>query len=97
MTEGGGRWPTLGGAYDPGKWACFGSDWYVRAHGFTPQAVTLVEDPDGDYRGWIGTGETDPEVVLYGKIFDIQFPYGAQAEVDAGRGRVVRLRVEREG
>jgi hypothetical protein len=71
---------------------------YVRMHGHDkPAPVRVVEDPDGPYWGWQEKGhEQEPPVMIYEHktLFNICFPYGVQAEVDAGHGRVLRLRVE---
>jgi hypothetical protein len=65
--------------------------------------VELVEDQDGVYAGWL---RTDKEVargklqrheitlVQSRQIFDVQFPYGAEAEVKVGNGEIVYLRAE---
>jgi hypothetical protein len=56
--------------------------------------VELIEDPDGQYAGWLTTGEGEIDLVQHRLIFDMQFPYGAEAEVKAGSGQVVHLRAE---
>ena len=60
--------------------------------------VRLVEDPAGDYAGWISHEEGQDEngigMVQRREIFSIQFAYGVKAEMDAGHGSAVRLRVE---
>jgi hypothetical protein len=65
--------------------------------------VELVEDPDGVYAGWLRTDEEaargklqrhEITLVQSRQIFDVQFPYGAEAEVKAGKGQIVYLRVE---
>ncbi|MGV8910450.1 MAG: hypothetical protein ACOH1Y_15825 [Propionicimonas sp.] len=56
--------------------------------------VSLVEDPYGDYQGWVATGETQIIMVQHHRIFNMQFPAGYKAEVDLGRGEAVRLRVD---
>lgn len=79
---------------DRDVWVAIGSDWFVREHGCKqPIPVTLTEDAEGDYMGWIGSDEQEPCMILHHKIFDIQFPYGHKAEVDRGRGEAVRLRI----
>jgi hypothetical protein len=56
--------------------------------------VVLTEDADGPYYGWIGTDDEYPHMV-YGHqiLFNMCCPYGPQAEVKAGNGRVVRLSI----
>ena len=71
---------------------------YVRMHGHErPEPVRVVADPDGPYWGWQESGrEQEPPVMVYEHetLFKICFPYGVKAEVDAGHGQVLRLRVE---
>lgn len=57
--------------------------------------ITVTEDATGDHLGWIDAGHQDdpPTMIQHQKIFDISFPYGSQAAVEAGRGRIVRLSV----
>lgn len=75
-------------------WLAIGEYHYVRFHGCDePTPITVMEDSDGTHLGWIDTGETDPVMVLDHRIFEIQFPYGSNAEVEAGKGRVVRLSI----
>ena len=84
------------GWYDEERdhWSAIGSYFSVRAHGCdAPKSVVVTEDPDGTHLGWIDTGETEPVMILRKEIFEIQFPYGSNAEVEAGRGRVVCLSV----
>lgn len=58
--------------------------------------VTVTEDPEGPYWGWIATGETAPSMIFRHKVqFEICFPYGVQVEVAAGKGRIVKLKVEK--
>lgn len=74
-------------------------EWFVRAYGHRDvHEVTLVEDPDGDLRGWVDADqERDPGVVMvqHHRVFEVQFTYGSAAEVEAGKGEVVPLRVEK--
>lgn len=56
--------------------------------------VHLIEDPAGEYMGWIATGEDAPQMIRTVNIFPIQFP-GAYQELEAaGRGEAVRLSIE---
>jgi hypothetical protein len=71
-----------------------------------PVTVTEVADgdPGGTHWGWI---ESEAAAAFYRRephdepcmiwafrgAFDVQFPYGPAAEVKAGKGRVVRLRI----
>jgi hypothetical protein len=79
--------------------------WYVRFHvneqwlriveRRPPVPVRLVEDPAGPYWGWLVNRIEGPVLVQASwPKFEVQFPYGSAAEVAAGRGVVVRLRVE---
>ena len=57
-------------------------------------AIVFEEAPDGEYWSFQDTGEDDYHLIFPHEIlFNVCFPYGVQVEVDAGRGRVVRLRV----
>ena len=80
----------------------FGDDWYVRLHGDEPVLVELTEDPAGSYYGWIEADTPDtrrrgeftgiPEMVQpHEGMFSLQFPYGPKAEVERGRGEIVRM------
>jgi hypothetical protein len=78
----------------------FGDCWYVRLYGHEPVAVELTEDPEGIYYGWIEAegSERDsrfkgvPEMIQpHEGMFSMQFAYGPQAEVDRGRGEIVRM------
>ncbi len=67
---------------------------------YPPVPVNVTVDPEGIYLGWIeiaprgGREPSDvPELIQHHKLFDMQFTYGAQAEADRGRGRVVRLSI----
>ena len=57
------------------------------------EAVELVADPEGDYLGWLSVreGNSVPVMVKLRSLFSMQFTYGVQAEVDAGRGLAVGL------
>jgi hypothetical protein len=74
----------------------FGEARIVRMYGSAAPIVevNLVEDPEGEYKGWIPAGETKMRMVLHKQLFPMQFPYGVTAEVDAGKGEAVNLRVE---
>lgn len=82
----------------------FGDRRYTRAHGVEPVSVVVRESEDGSYWGWIDSPETqarhrhpfDGPVMIqpHLSLFQMQFPYGPQAEVEAGKGRIVRLSVE---
>jgi hypothetical protein len=92
------EWHTFGGFTDSGNCMVTGDPRTIRMHAREPEPITLIEDPGGDYLGWIHADEDkpDPVMVLRDRIYEIQFPYGSKAEEDAGRGRTVRLRIERE-
>lgn len=69
----------------------------VKAYGDDPVPVAAIEDPDGSYYGWIDASEPErgPQLVQpHRSLFAMQFPYGPKAEVEAGRGSVVKLRIE---
>ena len=80
----------------------FGEDWYVRLYGHVPVAVELAEDPEGGYYGWIEADAEEtrrrheytgvPEMIQpHEGMFEVQFPYGPEAEVERGRGEIVRM------
>lgn len=56
--------------------------------------VRLVEDPAGEYLGWIPTGELAPHMIRTVSIFPIQFPGPYQEREEQGFGEAVRLRIE---
>jgi hypothetical protein len=86
-----------------GEYQHIGERWWVEIHGLPdpvePVLVTLVPDdsPDGTHWGWIDAdGRDDGKPVMiwaFRGAFDMQFPYGPKAEVEAGKGRIVRLRI----
>lgn len=82
------------------EWLAIGDKRDLRMHGCAqPVPVTLISDVKGDYRGWVSHNASDmkksPTMVQHKKIFNVQFPSGAEAAEQAGRGRVVLLRIER--
>jgi hypothetical protein len=58
--------------------------------------VKVREAEDGTYYGWQDTGYTGlPEMIWPRRIlFEMCFPYGPDAEVKRGRGRIVRMTAE---
>ena len=62
---------------------------------YGPDVVPLLvtEDPAGNYLGWLDNDNPDLAMVQWHTLFNMQFAYGAQAEVDAGRGTIIRLSV----
>ena len=69
---------------------------HAAAHGGVPVPVIVTIDLDGLYYGWVRAGEEEPEMIHPHPIpYRMCFPYGPQAEEDAGRGRTVRLRIDR--
>lgn len=68
--------------------------WMVRANGEDPVAVTVTEDPEGPYYGWVDTGDERPCLIRDSEfIFGAQFTYGVEPEIRRGRGRVIRLTI----
>lgn len=90
-------WRMYAGRLDGGvpgrEFMNFGSEETVRrGYGRVPVLVRLIEDPDGEYYGWIPTGETEPTMIQpHPGLFNMQFPYGPEAEVKHGRGEIVRM------
>lgn len=78
-----------------GGYKNFGHPRYVQAYGHDEVVpVTLTETADGPYYGWLRADGDEPCMIQQReKLFDMQFPYGVDAEVKAGKGRVVRLAV----
>jgi hypothetical protein len=83
-----------------------GEKWWVELHGLpypvVPVTVTEVagDAPDATHWGWIDAkGSASrlagvPCMIWASKAaFGAQFPYGVAAEVAAGKGQVVRLRI----
>lgn len=98
MTES--RWRMYAHRYDSGDLHNLGSRRYVEFHG-VPRPIVEVDvvevaddDPAATHWGWVQTGETEPVMIHPREVlFRVCFPYGVKAEVDAGKGRVVRLAV----
>lgn len=79
---------------------------YAQMYGVAdPVQVDVAEDPEGRYYGWIYSPDHDalmgrdhkpiPQMIQQHKVlFRVQFPYGVEAEENAGKGHAVRLRVE---
>jgi hypothetical protein len=67
-----------------------------------PIRVAAFEDPEGPYYGWIEfpsewrpLADGTPRMIQpHDGLYNMQFPYGPEAEEEKGRGRTVRLRVE---
>jgi hypothetical protein len=92
-------WDTYAGSIptdtDEREFHDFGEPWYVEAYGHLHvHPVRLIEDPDGELRGWLAVGDTEPTMIYDRRVFPVCFPYGVDAEVKAGHGEVVRLRAE---
>ena len=90
-------WDLFGAANEKnGVYSVVGEEFFVHLHGMLPVPIRLIEDPEGIYLGWLPNNpeETDPLFVQHQRIFNISFPYGYQAEEQAGRGKAVRLRIE---
>lgn len=86
-----------------GSYEHLGEQWWVEIHGM-PDPIVEVEvrevaagSPDGTHWGWIDADGRDggkPIMIwAFRGAFDAQFPYGPAAEVERGKGRVVRLAV----
>lgn len=99
MTEPG-RWRMWAHRYESGELFNFGERQWVELHGL-PDPILEVDvaevaedDLAATHWGWMETGSTEPEMIYPRKfLLSMCFHYGVQAEVDAGRGRVVRLAV----
>lgn len=95
-----GRWRMFAHRYTNGDLHNLGVRRYVEMHGVKAPVVEVdvVEVPNDDPRathwGWMRPADTQP-VMIYPRevLFRVCFPYGVEAEVAAGKGRVVRLAV----
>lgn len=86
-----------------GRFVTVGPRRFVELHGYTDTdivPVTVTEAPDGPYYGWMGAeydhhkADTEPCMIQpHAGMFSMQFPYGPEAEVEAGKGRIVRLTI----
>lgn len=57
--------------------------------------VQVREVRGAQYYGWIRVEEDEPTMIQHhSPMFNIQFPYGPEAEENLGRGRIVRLEIE---
>jgi hypothetical protein len=92
-------WRMFAGRTSGGVLHGFGDEHTVRFRGLTPEPVEVIEDPDGDYWGWIDLPTKHRAFVsgvptmIQGRegIFRIQSPDGFRSDVEAGRGEIVRL------
>ena len=83
----------------------FGSKWRVEMHGMiyamNDVSIPIVEvelelADDGQYYGWLETGEDTPSMIYpYETLFSMCFPYGPKAEEDRGRGKILRFNVKK--
>lgn len=81
-----------------------GERWWVELHGLRDPIVEVEvrevpgDDPAATHWAWTREGRDKPEFGLawpnWG-AFSMQFPYGPDAEMEAGKGRVVRLAVRK--
>lgn len=75
-----------------------GEKQWVELHGL-PHPIVEVEvtlDDDGTYYGWHAAGKEAslPQMIWpHETLYSICFPYGPEAEEDAGRGRTVRMKI----
>jgi hypothetical protein len=88
----------------PDEWMYASPDrWYVEAYKLEPVRVVVTTDDGGSCYGWMGAAsevrgvEADEHPVMIQprrSMFNMQFEYDPQSEVDRGRGEIVRLRIE---
>jgi hypothetical protein len=63
---------------------------------FPIDRVRLTTDPVGSFWAWWDAGRAAHSMVFpHQLLVEICFPYGSKAEEDRGRGKLVRVRVER--
>ncbi len=94
------RWRMWAHLYDNGELHNLGERWWVEIHGLPDPIVPVdvvevqADDPSATHWAWMDGDRDEPQMVYPREsLFSMCFPYGVQAEVDAGRGRVVRLAV----
>lgn len=94
-------WKMFGYPKGDGEWLKVDDFRTIKMHGCAePVPVEVIEDPSGDYLGWLDEREGNPrntgvpEMIMHKKLFNIQFAYGYQAEEAAGRGRAIPLTVK---
>jgi hypothetical protein len=68
-------WEMYGHKTDREVWVAVGSEFFVRIHGYRPppEPVTVTEDPEGEYMGWIDFEDEEPRepsMIQHHKIFD---------------------------
>lgn len=69
---------------------------FVLAHGRSPVPVVVTECADGAHWGWLRDGDDAPIMIQpHETLFTMQFPYGPAVEEQRGKGRILRLHVER--
>jgi hypothetical protein len=88
-----------------GQYQNIGDKRWVELHGLPDPVVPVTvaevaaDAADGTHWGWIWAadrGSGRPVMIwAFRGAFDVQFPYGPDAEAEAGKGRVVRLRITR--
>jgi len=95
-----GRWRMSAHRYANGDLHNLGVRRYVEAHGVKAPIVEVdvVKVPDDSpaatHWGWMRPTDTQPVMIYpHEVLFRVCFPYGVEAEVAAGKGRVVRLAV----
>jgi hypothetical protein len=90
-----------------GRFFHVGSKRFVEFHGLKDPIVPVIVEITGtgvggvsDYYGWQDVDEYEQIPCMIWQswaCFNICFAYGAQAEVDRGRGRIVRLSITKSG
>jgi len=76
--------------------ACEDKEW-VRMHGISCPIVQVVvtESKTGKYKGWIDKGKSVPEMIWPTHAFEACFAYGSKVEVEAGKGKVIQLEIQK--
>lgn len=99
-------WPMWAHRYDSGRFHTIGSKRYVELHQLAEPMFPVVveevdrEDESGNAWGWMGfaygwrQADTEPVMIWSSWAqFSMCFPYGPEREEQAGKGRIVRLKV----
>lgn len=70
--------------------------WHPRtaaAYGDKVVPLLVTEDPEGKYLGWLEGDDPNLNMVQWHTMFNMQFPYGAQAAAENGKGVIVPVSI----
>ncbi len=95
-------WRMFAHKTERGDYQHFGVEWWVELHGLSQPVVEVEvsladESAEDAYWGWVDAANepgTRPEMIWrHRDIFGMQFTYGVQVEIKAGKGQAVALTV----